>query len=64
VLEVQVAAYAERHILVEKSMHDERPRTGFRVLETREERVAEVADMLGLDTDVAEGMLNSAECQC
>jgi DNA repair ATPase RecN len=58
---VQVAAYAERHILVEKNMHEERPCTSFRVLNTREKRVAEVADMLGLGEEVAEDMLISAE---
>lgn len=58
---MQVAAYAERHILVEKTMHEERPLTGFRVLDTREARVAEVADMLGLDPTVAEDMLDTAQ---
>ena len=58
---VQVAAHADRHVLVEKEMHGERPRTAFRVLEGRGERVAEVADMLGLDAAVAEDMLDTAQ---
>lgn len=58
---VQVAAHADRHVLVEKEMHGERPRTAFRVLEGRGERVAEVADMLGLDANVAEDMLDTAQ---
>ena len=53
----------ERHILVEKSMHEERPRTVFRVLQDRADRVEEVADMLGLDAAVAEEMLDAAQSQ-
>lgn len=52
-----------RHILVEKSMHEERPRTVFRVLQDRADRVEEVADMLGLDAAVAEEMLDAAQSQ-
>ena len=56
-----MAVYAERHILVEKTMQGDRPHTHFKQLATREERVAEVANMLGLDRAVAEDMLDSAE---
>lgn len=58
---MQVAAYAERHILVEKTMQEDRPHTHFRQLVSRAERVAEVAEMLGLDASVAEDMIDSAE---
>jgi hypothetical protein len=57
---LQVAAHAERHILAEKTMRGERPCSSFRVLHTREEKVAEVAEMLGLPKEVAEAMLHDA----
>jgi DNA repair ATPase RecN len=58
---VQVAAYAEHHVLAEKAMQGDRPLTTFRALASREARVAEIADMLGLDAPVAHTMLADAQ---
>jgi hypothetical protein len=58
---MQVAAYADHHILVSKAMHDGRADTNFRVLEDRQSRVAEVATMMDVDTAVAEKLLKHAE---
>lgn len=50
---MQVAAYADHHVLVEKHMHEDRPVTTFRELREGSERVREVAAMMDLGEDVA-----------
>lgn len=50
---MQVAAYADHHVLVEKHMHADRPVTTFRELREGSERVSEVAAMMDLGVDVA-----------
>ena len=50
---MQVAAYADHHVLVEKHMDGDRPVTTFRTLREHSERVGEVAAMMDLDAAVA-----------
>jgi len=50
---MQVAAYADHHVLVEKHMLEDRPVTTFRELREGSERVREVAAMMDLGEDVA-----------
>ena len=57
---MQVAAYADTHILVRKHDSDGRAETAFQVLDDASSRVSEVADMLGLDAAVAERLLQEA----
>jgi DNA repair ATPase RecN len=57
---MQVAAYADTHILVRKHDSDGRAETAFQVLDDASSRVGEVADMLGLDAAVAERLLQEA----
>ena len=58
---VQVAAYADRHILVEKGDDAGRATTGFTPLLDAASRTAEVASMLDLDHSVARQLLDSAQ---
>lgn len=57
---MQVAAYADHHVLVEKRMHGDRPLTTFRGLHEEPERVAEVAAMMDLDGEVARRLVAQA----
>jgi DNA repair ATPase RecN len=58
---VQVAAHAEHHVVVRKSVDGEgRAATSFAVLEQEGERAQEVAAMLGLGTGEALQMLREA----
>ena len=65
----QVAAYADQHVRVRKfkggesseEMRGARVKTVFECLATREQRTNELADMLGLDQDIAAEMLRNAE---
>jgi hypothetical protein len=57
---VQVAAYADTHVLVQKLEAAGRTETAFKVLDDASSRAAEVADMLGLDAAVAERLLRDA----
>ncbi len=57
---MQVAAHAEHHIVVRKAVDSQgRTTTKFSVLEEQEERVQEVALMLGLGAGEALQMLQS-----
>lgn len=58
---LQVAAHADHHLCVRKDVApDGRMLTAVVPLQRDEERVAEVAAMLGLDADAAQVMLRDA----
>lgn len=58
----QVAAHAQFHVKVEKSLVEGgRPETRFVALHERAERVREVAAMVGLGLDVAERLVSEAD---
>jgi hypothetical protein len=59
-LPTQVAAYADTHILVRKSVDNERTETTFTSLEDTGSRVAEVAAMLDLEMPVAQRLVEQA----
>lgn len=57
----QVAAHADHHLVVQKAVSpDGRMLTAVQPLHDDDERVAEVAAMLGLDADAAQAMLRDA----
>jgi hypothetical protein len=57
---MQVAAYADHHILVSKSVRDGRADTRFEVLQSGPTRIAEIAAMMDVDAAVAEKLLEQA----